>query len=209
VNTDLLRAIIVVVNLGFIGGTGFMAYTIFRPERGSTVPKKEQVPSIEVAKFAIKTTAIERRSIKKYMAIWKSFRPIPKKVAPKVEPKVEDVKPTMVEKIGPVINKMYLLVGVSLNKENPDRSTVFMKRKTNNSRLLIKVGEAIPETAYILTSLSIASETSIKATVRSKSGKSSEITMVRGFKKGDGNTRDAAPPPGNRGNRRFGKRGGR
>lgn len=181
-NTHLLRGLIVVVNLSLIGGTGFMGYEIFI--KRSKVPKKEKVPAFDVTEYQIKTTAIERRSEASFAPIWITLR----KAKP-IEKKPVKKEPVVAKPVGPpptpltLVTRRYKLVGVTINKENPKRSTVFMKRKSGGNRILVKVGEAIPETPFTLMALAVASEDSIKATLRSKNGKTEDITMRRGDKK--------------------------
>lgn len=193
-NTSVLRVLIVVVNFALIGANCWMGYGIsgidggalikgkvaFRPVE---VPKKEKIPSLDVREYQIKNVAIERRNEVSFAPIWKGFR----KALPKPPTKVDKTpkpKPKPAPVVGPgVVTRKYKLVGVTINKQDPDRSTVFMKRKTGGNRILVKVGEGIPETPYVLFALAVVSETSIKATLREKSGKTSDITMKRGEKK--------------------------
>lgn len=193
-NTSVLRVLIVVVNFVLIGANCWMGYGIsgidgkalfsgklaFRPV---DVPKKERVPDLDVREYQIKNAAIERRSEKSFAPIWKTFRkPLPKPPVIKKDP-----KPTPPPKPLPIteamVKRKYKLVGVTINKQDPNRSTVFMKRKSGGNRILVKVGEGIPETPFTLSALAIVTETSIKATLRDKSGKTSDITMKRGEKK--------------------------
>ncbi|MDF1665372.1 MAG: hypothetical protein P1V97_26660 [Planctomycetota bacterium] len=193
-NTSILRVLIVGVNFSLIGANCWMGYGIsgidapklfkgkvaFRPV---DVPKKEIVPDLDVREYQIKNAAIERRSEVSFAPIWKTFRKaIPVKKDPK--PKPGPVKPPPPRPVGPgVVTARYKLVGVTINKQDPKRSTIFMKRKSGGNRILVKVGEGIPETPFTLSALAVATETSIKATLRDKTGKTSDITMKRGEKK--------------------------
>jgi hypothetical protein len=178
-NAYLARGLIVAINLGLIGATSFMGYSIFI--KPSTVPSKEKVPMVNAIEYQIKQTAIQRRSSGSFTAIWTGFRrPLPKPVVAK--PKKPDLK--AVVKIGPdIVKRKYKLVGVTINAQDPKRSTIFMKRTTSKNRILVKVGEPIPETPYILMALALVGESSIKAELRSKTGKTESITMRRGEKK--------------------------
>lgn len=193
-NTSVLRVLIVVVNFVLIGANCWMGYGIsgidgkalfsgklaFRPV---DVPKKERVPDLDVREYQIKNAAIERRSEVSFAPIWKTFRKaLPPPPKPQVKPKQPIKRPDPV--VGPgVVTARYKLVGVTINKQDPERSTVFMKRKSGGNRILVKVGEGIPETPFTLSALAIVTETSIKATLRDKTGKTSDITMKRGEKK--------------------------
>lgn len=193
-NTSILRVLIVVVNFSLIGANCWMGYGIsgidglalfkgkvaFRP---IYVPSQERVPKLDVREYQIKNAAIERRSEVSFAPIWKTFRKVLPKPPKPVIKKGQD-KPKVAPPIpGDTVARRYKLVGVTINKQDPKRSTVFMRRKSGGNRILVKVGEGIPETPFTLSALAVVTETSIKATLRDKSGKTSDITMKRGEKK--------------------------
>lgn len=129
-----------------------------------------EVPgAIDPQKVAIRVTA-QRNKAEQYQNAWLTLDK-PKPVEAPPPPAPVQVQPED-------INKNYQLIGVSLDKENPKKSSVFLQKRANSEQILFTVGQPIE--GFEVTKIEEGPEKSVKVTVLdSKSGKSTDVMLSK------------------------------
>lgn len=209
------RLLIALLNLILIVATVALGWTTLFGE--PKVPSRERMPKkFDPTDYAIKQEKIKTRTIVDYRNIWTVLRPPPPPPKPKETKPVEKAKP--VEPPLPPIERIaaqFELVNVSINSDEPDRSSCLVRKKPSKDHLLIRVGDEIAKSGLTLISLLPGEdETSVKAILKDSKGEEKEIELKQEPVKLEPSAGGGGPSPAagrgsrfNRGNR--GGRGGR
>lgn len=171
-NTQLLRGLIAGLNILLIFGTLAFGYKTFFMR--SPVPAGEQVPNnFDAVDYQIKEAAVAKRKISDFNAVWLHLR-TPKPVAP--------VQPTTPIKRAPIkrqpenLGRRFDLVMVSISREDPERSTCMVETKGGGKHYVLKIGEKIPSSSFVLRELA-AEGKDVRATVEAPGGKREQILL--------------------------------